>query len=113
MFLCVASEMGLMGLIMFLGVLYLAFKTVVRIAQRSGLGTGIFVGLIVFMIAGMSLHVGERENRVRSLGFRPRAATAQSARAPLRQTSTKGILDKGTARAAQFRPAGPSTWPPT
>jgi O-antigen ligase len=55
MFLSVASELGLVGLILFLGVLFLAFKTAVLIAQRSGLGIGIVLGLIVFMLAGMTL----------------------------------------------------------
>jgi O-antigen ligase len=55
MLLSVASELGLVGLILYLGVLFFVFKTVVPIAQRSDLGTGIFLGLIVFMIAGMTL----------------------------------------------------------
>jgi O-antigen ligase len=55
MFLSVASQLGLVGLILFLGVLFLVFKTAVPIAEGSGLGTGIVLGLIVFMIAGMTL----------------------------------------------------------
>jgi O-antigen ligase len=55
MFLGVASQLGLVGLILFLGILFFAFKTAWLIAQRSDLGTGIFLGLIVFMIAGMTL----------------------------------------------------------
>jgi hypothetical protein len=55
MFLSVASQLGLVGLILFLGVLFFAFKAAVPIAQRSGLGTGIFLGLIVSMIAGLTL----------------------------------------------------------
>jgi O-antigen ligase len=51
----VASQLGLVGLILFLGVLFFAFKTAVPIARRSGLGTGILLGLIVSMIAGMTL----------------------------------------------------------
>jgi hypothetical protein len=43
------------GLILFLGMVFLAFKTAVPIAQRSSLGTGILLGLIVAMIAGMTL----------------------------------------------------------
>ena len=50
----VASELGLMGLILFLTMVFLAFKTVWLIAQRSDLGTAIFLGLVVAMIAGMS-----------------------------------------------------------
>jgi len=55
MLLSVASQLGLVGLILFLGVLYFAFRTVIPIAGRSGLGTGILLGLIVFLIAGMTL----------------------------------------------------------
>jgi O-antigen ligase len=55
MFLGVASELGLVGLILFLGMLFFVFTTAVPIARRSGLGTGIFLGLIVFMLAGMTL----------------------------------------------------------
>jgi len=51
----VGSQLGLVGLILFLVVLLYAFKTAVPIAQRSSLGTGVFLGLIASMIAGMSL----------------------------------------------------------
>ena len=47
--------MGLAGLILFLGVLFFVFKTAGPIAQGSRLGTGIFLSLIVFMIAGLTL----------------------------------------------------------
>lgn len=50
----VASELGLVGLILFLAMVFFAFKTAWLIAQRSELGTGIFLGLIVAIIAGMS-----------------------------------------------------------
>jgi O-antigen ligase len=62
-FLGVMSQLGLVGLILFLGILYFAFKTAWLIAQRSDLGTGIFLGLIVFMIAGMALS-WEKQNLV-------------------------------------------------
>jgi len=55
MLLGVASQLGLVGLILFLAMVFLAFKTAVPIAQRSDLGTGILLGLIVAMIAGMTL----------------------------------------------------------
>jgi O-antigen ligase len=55
MLLGVASQLGLVGLILFLAMVFLAFKTAVSIAQRSSLGTGILLGLIVVMIAGMTL----------------------------------------------------------
>jgi hypothetical protein len=43
------------GLVMFLGILYFLFRAAVPIAQRSDLGTGVLLGLIVAMIAGMTL----------------------------------------------------------
>ena len=55
MFLSVASQLGLVGLILFLGTLFLVFRMAVPIAQEPGLGTGIFLGLIVFMFAGLTL----------------------------------------------------------
>jgi O-antigen ligase len=55
MLLSIASQLGLVGLILFLGILFFAFKAAVPIAQRSGLGTGVFLGLIVSMIAGLTL----------------------------------------------------------
>jgi O-antigen ligase len=55
MLVSVASQLGLVGLILWLGVLFFAFRTALPIGQRSGLGAGIFLGLIVFMIAGMTL----------------------------------------------------------
>ena len=50
----VTSELGLVGLILLLGILFFAFKAAWLSAQRSELGTGIFLGLIVAMIGGMS-----------------------------------------------------------
>jgi O-antigen ligase len=55
MFLGVASQLGLVGLTLLLGLLFLVFKMAVPIAQKSSLGTGIFLGLIAAMIAAMSL----------------------------------------------------------
>ncbi len=52
--LAVASELGLVGMILLLGVLFFTFRTAWLIAQRSYLGTGIFLGLIVAMIGGMT-----------------------------------------------------------
>jgi O-antigen ligase len=54
-FLSVATQLGLVGLILWLGILFFLFKTAVPLAQRSDLGTGIFLGLIVVMFAGTSL----------------------------------------------------------
>ena len=47
--------MGLVGLILYLGILFFAFTTAWLIAQTSDLGTGIFLGLIVALIGGMAL----------------------------------------------------------
>jgi O-antigen ligase len=60
-YLGVASELGLVGLILFLGVLFFLFRAAVPIAQRSDLGTGILLGLIVFMIAGITLPWGDHK----------------------------------------------------
>ena len=60
-YLGVASELGLVGLILFLGILFFLFRAAVPIAQRSDLGTGILLGLIVFMIAGMTLPWGDHK----------------------------------------------------
>jgi putative inorganic carbon (HCO3(-)) transporter len=54
-FLGVASQLGLVGLILFLGILFFAFTTAWLIAQTSDLGTGIFLGLMVALIGGMAL----------------------------------------------------------
>jgi O-antigen ligase len=56
-----ASELGLVGLILFLGVLFFLFRAAVPIAQRSDLGTGILLGLIVFMFAGLALPWGDHK----------------------------------------------------
>jgi O-antigen ligase len=55
MFVSVTTQLGLVGLILWMGILFSLFKTALPIAQRPGLGTGIFLGLIVAMLAGMSL----------------------------------------------------------
>ena len=60
-YLGIASELGLVGLTLFLGVLFFLFRAAVPIAQRSDLGTGILVGLIVFMIAGLTLPWGDHK----------------------------------------------------
>ena len=54
-FLGIASELGLVGLTLFLGILFFAFRTALMVSQRSALGIGILLGLIVFTIAGMTL----------------------------------------------------------
>ena len=54
-YLSVASQVGLVGLILFFGILFFLFKAAVPIAQGSSLGAGIFLALIVFVIAGWTL----------------------------------------------------------
>lgn len=56
MFLSVASELGFVGLLLFLGVLFFAFKGALKLAnRRSVLGVGVFLGLVAFTIAGLTL----------------------------------------------------------
>jgi hypothetical protein len=50
----VASELGLVGLALFLGIVFFAFKAAWRSAQRSDFATSIFLGLSVAMIGGLS-----------------------------------------------------------
>jgi hypothetical protein len=47
--------LGIVGLALFLGILLFAFKAALPVGQRSDLGTGVFLGLIVFVFAGMTL----------------------------------------------------------
>lgn len=54
-FLGITSELGIVGLVLFLGVLFFAFKSALSASRVSNLGVGILLGLIVFMIAGMTL----------------------------------------------------------
>ncbi|MBA2441534.1 MAG: O-antigen ligase family protein [Rubrobacter sp.] len=55
-FLSVASELGAVGLALFLGILFFAFKGALRLARyRSALGVGLFLGLLAFTIAGQTL----------------------------------------------------------
>jgi hypothetical protein len=55
MFLSVASELGFLGLALFSGVLFLAFKAALPISQRFVPGQGVFFGLVAYTIAGFSL----------------------------------------------------------
>jgi O-antigen ligase len=50
----VASQLGLVGLALFLGIMFAAFKAAWLIAQRSDLGVSVFLGLIVATIGGMT-----------------------------------------------------------
>ena len=53
--LSVASELGVIGLALFSTILFFAFKTLLPISRRSALGTGVFLGLVAYLIAGMTL----------------------------------------------------------
>lgn len=55
MFLSVASQLGLVGLILFVGMLALAFGMATRLAREEDLGVGLALGLIAFVITGVSL----------------------------------------------------------
>ncbi|QYJ15076.1 hypothetical protein Rxycam_00888 [Rubrobacter xylanophilus DSM 9941] len=55
MFLSVASQLGLVGLALFLGTLALASGMAARLAQEEDLGVGLALGLIAFAVTGMSL----------------------------------------------------------
>jgi O-antigen ligase len=56
MFLSVGSELGLVGLTLFLTILLLTLRRALGFVQHgSALGTGLFLGLVTFMIAGMTL----------------------------------------------------------
>lgn len=54
-FLGIASELGFVGLILFLGILFFAFRAALPVGQDLGLRIGIFLSLIVFVVAGMTL----------------------------------------------------------
>ena len=55
-FLSVTSELGLVGLVLFLGVLYFAFRGAFSlVSKNSMLGTGLFFGFVGFLLAGQSL----------------------------------------------------------
>ena len=53
-FLSVASELGLIGLLLFLGILLFAFRLALSLSRRSHLGVGVLLGLIAYMIIGLS-----------------------------------------------------------
>lgn len=56
MFLSVGSELGIVGLTLFLTILFLALRQALGFVQGgSGLGTGLFLGLVAFVIVGMTL----------------------------------------------------------
>ena len=101
-FLSVASQLGIVGLILWLGILFFLFKTAVPIGQRPGLGTGIFLGLIVAMIAGFTL-TWESEKIVYVLFGSVLALQLHFDSARRAPSSAEGEIsaDKGVARASQ------------
>lgn len=55
-FLSVTSELGFVGLTLFLGILYCAFRGAFSLVNRNSvLGMGLFLGLVGFVLAGQSL----------------------------------------------------------
>jgi O-antigen ligase len=56
MFLSVQSELGIVGIVLFVGALFLAVRLALRAAGRgSTLALGLVLGLAAFTIAGMTL----------------------------------------------------------
>jgi O-antigen ligase len=55
MFLSVAAELGAVGLILFLGVLFFAFRALLALSRLSALGAGLLLGFVAYGIGGMSL----------------------------------------------------------
>jgi O-antigen ligase len=53
-FLAVASELGLVGLVIFLGILYFAFKLALQLSRGSALGTAMFICLLAYTLMGMT-----------------------------------------------------------
>jgi putative inorganic carbon (hco3(-)) transporter len=53
-FLAVASELGLVGLMLFLAILFLGFKLALQLSRRSFLGTGMLVSLVAYTVIGMT-----------------------------------------------------------
>ena len=54
MLLGVGAELGLVGLILFLGILFFAFKLALSLSRRSLLGAGVLLGLLAYTIMGMT-----------------------------------------------------------
>jgi O-antigen ligase len=101
-FLSVASQLGLVGLTLYLGILFFLFKAAVPIGQEGGLGTGIFLGLIVVMIAGMTLP-WENEKIVYVLFGSVLALQLHNSACRASSSAEREIsADKGVART--FRP---------
>ena len=54
-FLAVTSELGVIGLILFLGILFFAFRLALPLSQTSALGTGLLLCLLAYVIIGMTM----------------------------------------------------------
>jgi len=55
MLLSVASELGFIGLLLFSAILFFTFKALIPVSRRSALGTGLFVGVVAYLITGLTL----------------------------------------------------------
>jgi O-antigen ligase len=53
-FLAVASELGLVGLALFVSILFFAFKLALQLSQRSTFAAALFVGLLAYVLIGMT-----------------------------------------------------------
>jgi O-antigen ligase len=53
-FLAVASELGLVGLALFVSILFFAFKLALELSQRSTFAAALFVGLLAYVLIGMT-----------------------------------------------------------
>ncbi|MBA3473436.1 MAG: O-antigen ligase family protein [Rubrobacter sp.] len=53
-FLAFSSELGFVGLVLFLGVLCFAFKRAFQLSRTSALGTGMLICLIAYTFIGMT-----------------------------------------------------------
>jgi O-antigen ligase len=101
MFLGVASQLGAVGLILFLGILFFLFKAAVPLGRGSGLGAGIFLGLIVVMIAGMTLTWEDQKIVYVLFGSVLALQLHNEARRAPSPAELEGPADKGVARTAR------------
>jgi O-antigen ligase len=100
-FLSVASQLGAMGLILFLGILFFLFKAAVPLSQGSGLGAGIFLGLIVVMIAGMAQPWEDQKIVYVLFGSVLALQLHDSARRAPSPAERESPADKGVARTSR------------
>ena len=104
MFLGVASQLGLVGLILFLGLLFLVVQNGSADRPEVEPGNRHIPRSYRGHDRGYDADVGERENSVRPLRFGPRAPTAQfGSTCTFGRQAREGTLDKGYARRYRFR----------